>query len=667
MDTTEADNGADQRSSDEKGGSSEFVITLFHGMGLQSRYSTLDELVQFLIRSLCHDPAKVVEEGTSIRISTHTHRERRDRDVVLSLNAGQLHPELAARLGKRKLTIRSSEVYWAPITSGAAAAWKTIVWLLGGLTSVVRAFVTMQGWHRPDAKQHREATLARGKSRSASTVGKYFGQMDSLADVWRLFTLLTRLAVVIIVLPLLVMAGSGLVVGWLAGWSVHLASRLKAIVAINDWWEKAQLSLHDIVANPWQLGDSPLLAMPHWLSMLAVLLPVLVYYIGTNVLTNSVNTPHSGNDPERNRQHRSLRLPFFTAFLVLLAGTYLLITGACHQHWEVLTEAMRQSSGELHLPRMHAWAYAALSLPLLSLIVLISMMGLRILRTGCSMQRLLGYGLGLLLISLAFQGWLTSDTAGAALAVMLILLGTWIALIRRGLLFIREYLGDVAAFVSTNENDQLFRLRRQILQFSEEKLEQVLGDDLLPNPLVDQYEASEDVRRRAPAVIVMAHSLGTVVAYQALCRYFERLHELDRIAQLNYKAKYPKAGNRPPPPRWRSAILQTRLKLFVTFGCPLDTIGLAFNAQHSGKPVFDRVVSNARYRHGSPGVFKHCEWLNWWHRGDVVSAKVLAHAGERLPQNRQFALPAPWIVNHSAYLRSRQVQADFLREFEKLL
>ncbi|MCB1188406.1 hypothetical protein KDL29_14680 [bacterium] len=645
----------------------EFVIALFHGMGLQNRYATLDELVQFMIRSLCSEPDRIMQDGRQIRVSTHTHRERRDRDVVLSLQPSQLHPDIAARLGGRRLVIRCSEVYWAPITSGRAKAWKTILWLLGGLSSVVRAFVTMQRWQRPDKQDEQEAARARGRSRSGEQAGEdrgqAYGQMESLAEVWRLIKLLTRLAVVIIVLPLIVMSLSVVVLGWLAGWAVHLASRLPAIMEINRWWEGLHASVHDVVANPWMLGDSPLLQQSTWLALLAVLLPLLVHYVGTAVLVGSVSTPHSGNDTKRNDRHRRARPAVFSCFLLLLAIAYWLVAGGCHQHWQVLTSQMQASADALgQLPRLHAWAWLALSLPLASLLALLAMMGLRILREGCSWQRLLGFGTGLVLIAMALRGWLAGDSTGAALAVLLILAGTWLALIHRGLLFFREYLGDVAAFVSTNENDDMFRLRREILQFSEEKLEQVLGRDLMPNQLPDRYEASEDVRRRAPNVIVLSHSLGTVVAYQALCRYFERLQELDRIEDLNTL----RSGQRRVGMRLAGE-MQSRLKLFVTFGSPLDTIGMAFNALHSGKPVFDRVVSNARYLHGSPGVFAHCRWVNWWHHGDVVSAKVLWHAGACVPENRKYPLPSPWVVNHSAYLLSKQVQEDFRREFERLL
>ena len=648
----EADDQA-EAAEPEAGHRRRFVITLFHGMGLQNRYMTLDELVQFLANSLCREPQKLLHGNRKIhRVSTHSHRDERDRDIVLELDREMLHEELASGLEEdEKVEIRASEVYWAPIPTGTADAWKTILWLLSGLTSVVRGYVTLSFRKRGSEKEHKRS---KKETQRELCERQNFGQMNSAADVWRLFKLLTRLAVVVIVLPLSGIIGSSLVLGWLAYWSVHFASRLQSVASINHWWELNALGLHGFISQPQLFVKFPLFSLPVLLPILGILVPLLFNYVGFPVLMNSVATPLSGLDHERTRQLKDGRLAAMVIYLIMSGIAIAAIYGLLHSYWMQLTGGTHPIwTGSLALIR--GWSIAALLLPGLTLVGLMLSMLLRIWHSGASNYRLIGYGAGLILIMLALAGFGTSGPMAALLSISLILLGSWIALLRRGLLFIREYLGDVAAFVSTNENDRMFALRREILQLSEEKLELVLGHDLRPNPMVDRYEASEDVRRSVPRVIVMAHSLGTVVAYQALCRYFERLQELDNINVQN-GGEY-----------WLAGDMQRRLKLFVTFGSPLDTIAMAFDAMHSGRPVFDRVVTHNRYRHGCPGAFHHCHWLNWWHRGDVVSAKLLWHAGSKGPVNRQFPLPAPWVVNHSAYLASNAVQEDFRREFGRLL
>lgn len=625
-----------------------FVISLFHGMGLQNRYMTLDELVQFLIRSLCLKPDDVLYGNNAVQsVKTQSHRSHRDRTVKLTLDRDMLRPQIARRLGEgEELEIWASEVYWAPITTGSAHAWKTILWLLGGLPSVVRAFVTMP--------------MTRDIKKKLSLCDRQsFGQMESSADVWRLTWLLTRLAAVIIVVPLVGMLGGSVIVAWLTYWSVHIASRLQPVMALNEWWTANAINIHSVITDPQILSKSEALALANLLPLLGVFVPVLMYYIGSIIMLSSVSTPLSGLDPARTRRLQQFR-PYASVLYGIFSGLALAaLARILLQHWFSLSvgpDAIWQQDQATMLN----WALVALLLPIGSLLWVMIDMGARTLSGKASVFRLAGYGSGLILILLALGGTGTGSALPAALALALILLGTWIALIRRGLLFIREYLGDVAAFVSTDENDKMFELRQQILRLSEEKLERVLGYDLMPNPLPDRYESCEEARRSAPQVIVMAHSLGTVVAYHALCLYFERLYELDLLELDNHRGES-------RTQHWQTEELHRRLKMFVTFGCPLDTVNMAFEATHSGKPVFDRILSHTRYRHGCPGPFKHCHWVNWWHRNDVVSAKVLWHAGKKGPVNRQLALSALPVVNHSAYLTSRTVEEDFRREFERLL
>ncbi|MEZ5339325.1 MAG: dienelactone hydrolase family protein [bacterium] len=627
-----------------------FDIALFHGMGLQNRYMTLDELVNFLIFSLCENPREVLFGNKSVLIpELHTQRRRGDRQVHLKLEREQLHPLVAARLGNhQELVINASEVYWAPIASGTARARRTIMWLIGGLSSIVKALVTMPLSRQPEDR-HRDRCRRDD-----------YGQLESISDVWRLSWLLLRLAMVIVVLPLLVMGLSALVVGWLAVWVVHLGYILPAVEGMRDWLTGNWPGLRALIAEPALLSGAPLLDWRAWLGILATLLPLLLNHVGSSVLANSVNTPLSRQDLQRPAARSADWYWFMLMYLTFGVLAYFMIAGGCRNHWTQLQACLATVEIPSGFPALRVWAWAAISLPLASLLALVGMMGWRLLKNEAGLPRMLGYGCGLLAISLALRGDLAFGREAATLSLLLILLVTWVSLIRRGLLFIREYLGDVAAFVSTDENDRMFALRTRILQLSEENLERFFGYDLAPNSANAAHQHSEIERQQGQDLIVMAHSLGTVVAYQALCRYFERLHEIDKL-QLDAD----KAGTHGN--RWMTRELQRRLRLFVTFGCPLDTINMSFNALHSGKPVFDRVVSQALYRHGCAGPFKQCRWLNWWHRGDVVSAKVLWQAGDKGPVNRQLPLGAAPVVNHSAYLLAQSVQEDFRREFARLL
>ena len=190
--------------------------------------------------------------------------------------------------------------------------------------------------------------------------------------------------------------------------------------------------------------------------------------------------------------------------------------------------------------------------------------------------------------------------------------------------FLRDYLGDVQVWTTYEETDEKYKKRKDILVASSGMLEHVLRD--------------EDCNR----VVVVAHSLGTTVA-------------LDALLELN---RYNSARPGDPLPI-------DKIDLFITMGSPIDKVHYFFESLQGKYHRYNRIADELRGDLGTPPFSKNrkpaVHWINFWDQADLVSGSLETPSNRQLLKltvdNYQVAslgFPMPG-KSHSAYFEHRDV------------
>lgn len=230
-----------------------------------------------------------------------------------------------------------------------------------------------------------------------------------------------------------------------------------------------------------------------------------------------------------------------------------------------------------------------------------------------------------------FQSWAgvldkLQQTPANALAILSLVLSA--AGLTR---FIKVYLGDVQFWCTYEETDEKHVKRSAILAQATNLLEHVLAHD------------------RCARVVVVAHSLGTAIATDALL-------QLGRHNRAR-KTDNPMSGPLP----------LEKIVAFVTMGSPVDKIHYFFESYRSAYHRYIRVVEGIRGDITEIPFAKnrrpHIHWINFWDRADLVSGALETPAGPRLPdlqvdnvQVSSYAFPDPG-ASHSGYFLHREVIA----------
>lgn len=197
--------------------------------------------------------------------------------------------------------------------------------------------------------------------------------------------------------------------------------------------------------------------------------------------------------------------------------------------------------------------------------------------------------------------------------------------------FLRNFMGDVQAWATYQETDTNFALRRDILDRSVQVLAHVLDDP------------------RCTRLVIVAHSLGTAIAMDALL-------ELGR----HNRARHPDAPMKGP-------VRLEKLDHLITMGCPVDKIHYFFESGVGGYHFYDRIVEDVRGDIGTVPFAKnrkpHVHWVNFWDAADVISGPVETATNPRDPwlrvdnvQVQSLRFPDPG-ASHSAYFQHRDVMA----------
>jgi hypothetical protein len=187
-----------------------------------------------------------------------------------------------------------------------------------------------------------------------------------------------------------------------------------------------------------------------------------------------------------------------------------------------------------------------------------------------------------------------------------------LAIVIAGLLsitgFLRNYMGDVQLWATYQETEEKHTKRREILQ---------TGVDTLRHVLLDP---------QCMRIVVIAHSLGTTVAHDALLqlgRYNRACAEKDAL--------YSPLSSKPWRRYNRACAEKDTLPLhkfdqFVTLASPIDKIHYFFESEPGNYHRYNRVKEKVRGDiSGAPFTVRnkpHMHWINFWDQADIISGSL---------------------------------------------
>ncbi|WP_309570983.1 hypothetical protein, partial [Deinococcus sp.] len=182
--------------------------------------------------------------------------------------------------------------------------------------------------------------------------------------------------------------------------------------------------------------------------------------------------------------------------------------------------------------------------------------------------------------------------------------------------FFQTFVGDVVRWAVYHETNVNFAVRRAILSASEDVFRTVLT-------LTPQYDR----------IIVMAHSLGSVIAHDTLLRL---------------------SGENPAP------LGLHRISHVLTYGSPIDKFAYFFEAQQGQTSRYENVINDLRGTVFSAPFTPSLRWENFYEEGDPISGTIhTAGTEDTLLQvknvytaNALVALVAP---NHTGYVNNKMV------------
>lgn len=152
--------------------------------------------------------------------------------------------------------------------------------------------------------------------------------------------------------------------------------------------------------------------------------------------------------------------------------------------------------------------------------------------------------------------------------------------------FMRNYLGDVAIYVSSHKVNRFYEARREIKNAAA-----AIGEFVYGRP-------GTTTRWMYGEVVVMGHSLGSVIAYDLL----NRLIGQDRES----------AG--------RDAA--TRTRALITYGSPLDKTAFVFRAQQNKVPLVREAMAASVQPLISDPATRGLHWINLYSRFDWIGGSL---------------------------------------------
>lgn len=180
--------------------------------------------------------------------------------------------------------------------------------------------------------------------------------------------------------------------------------------------------------------------------------------------------------------------------------------------------------------------------------------------------------------------------------LVFVLVGIWIAAYIKRL--ISDYAGDLMTYISWFEVSEFEKAREEIRRRGTTALRNILDLSLENRPKLPQYEK----------VIIVGHSLGSVIAYDSLNRL---INEWEMAAAANRSDEQ----NRKTDP--------SRINL-LTLGCPLDKIFTIYRTRSDTHILARRLLNQALqpFRDAKQPNLRPPVWFNLWSKWDPVSGPL---------------------------------------------
>ena len=152
-----------------------------------------------------------------------------------------------------------------------------------------------------------------------------------------------------------------------------------------------------------------------------------------------------------------------------------------------------------------------------------------------------------------------------------------------------QYLGDVAAYVTSYKLDRFNEVRQRIKEIARKTAAAL-------------YEAAESGSRAYDGVAVVAHSLGSVVAYDALNALL-----VDDMVSAEKRD------------------VAERTRLFLTFGSPLEKTAFLFASQAKKTTDAREALVASLQPLISDYAFRPFRWINVFSRRDPISGRLTSY------------------------------------------
>lgn len=193
----------------------------------------------------------------------------------------------------------------------------------------------------------------------------------------------------------------------------------------------------------------------------------------------------------------------------------------------------------------------------------------------------------------SFRSWWQGSSAA----------GLWIALLfasHKVRWFLRQYVGDVAVYVSSYRVDRFARIRDEI-KAAVMKVTRFVYDLREPQTGRPYYDR----------IVIVGHSLGSVVAYDALNGMIrEDLSRPDAAL----------AGAGEPAAPFGDVVARTTA--LVTYGSPLDKVALLFRQQLKRDSIVREGLAAAMQPLIQSYDFRPARWVNVWTPRDWISGDL---------------------------------------------
>lgn len=243
-----------------------------------------------------------------------------------------------------------------------------------------------------------------------------------------------------------------------------------------------------------------------------------------------------------------------------------------------------------------------------------------------------------------------------ALHVTAFVVGLWSVVFALSLVvrhLIVQYPGDVAAYVSPHTLNRFYHLREEIKATVKRTADAIYS-----------ARTSDGKRYEYRSVILVAHSLGSVVTYDILNALIKDDQFAGDGAAKEAAKQKPKDPAAKATPRRRD--IARRTPLLLTFGSPLDRTAFVFATRAAdmeareplamiGQPLIES------YKHRA-----HTDWINYYSEGDILGSELRFYddpevAGGRKVDNRVDPTATTPLLAHTELWYGRLVWAQLRR------